>query len=204
MKLKLVVIFAMALAPVAACGGGSGPNLDEDCHSMCQRASALGCGTLAGCVATCEAGATTIPPDCVAAYEGLIHCGATQGSVTCTSSGENIGGCDAQATAVQACVNGPGGGCSWTGTWSTDMDGIMTLTQTGDSVSGSYSSPAGDYSGTVSGNTVTGTWTQATSAGACTYGPQIQTMSPDCKSFTGTWYYCDASGSAHTIHGTRQ
>ena len=100
-------------------------------------------------------------------------------------------------------VDGTAGGCSWTGTWNTDSDGTMMLIESGIDVMGSYSSPPGQFSGTVSGNTLTGNWTQHSSGGACPYGPQIMTMSADCSRFTGTYHYCDESGGSGAIDGTR-
>lgn len=93
---------------------------------------------------------------------------------------------------------------SWTGTWLTTSEGTMTLVQNGDAVSGTYSKPVGQFEGIVSGNTVTGTWTQASSSGKCPNGPQIMTMSADGLSFTGTYYYCTLSGASGSVNGTRQ
>jgi hypothetical protein len=75
--------------------------------------------------------------------------------------------------------------CTWTGTWAirwyanTDT---MTLTQSGNQVTGSYPSNNGRVSGTVAGNRVTGTWTEGSSSGRFEW-----TIDPSCNSFTGTY-----------------
>lgn len=70
--------------------------------------------------------------------------------------------------------------CTWTGQWDTkEASGIITLTQTGSQVSGG---DGGNFSmtGTVSGNTLTGSWMYGADHGAI-----ILTMDSSCNSFTG-------------------
>ncbi len=63
----------------------------------------------------------------------------------------------------------PCGVSTWYGTWTTDCGpaacGEMTLTQIGDTVSGTYAGGAGMLNGTVSGTELTGTWTRPGSSG---------------------------------------
>src|ERR1700692_4547565 len=56
---------------------------------------------------------------------------------------------------------------SWAGTWVSQHHLLMRLSQTGDHVSGTYDwSGGGVMDGTVSGNTLTGTWTQKDGQGS--------------------------------------
>jgi hypothetical protein len=77
--------------------------------------------------------------------------------------------------------------CSFTGTWQlSDAWGKMFLTQTGDKVTGTYEIKGGVIEGTVSGNTLAGTWHQTSNQSKGT----IQlTMSDDGKSFGLKWEY---------------
>jgi hypothetical protein len=96
----------------------------------------------------------------------------------------------------------PPSSCQFTGTWDTDF-GDLNLTQSGSWLSGSYSYEGGRIEGIVSGNTATGTWSEAPSyqppndAGDFTF-----TLLPGCSSFNGQWRYgsCDWDGD---INGTR-
>lgn len=78
---------------------------------------------------------------------------------------------------------------SWTGEWETNW-GKMVLTQNGASVTGTYTHDSGKINGTISGNTLIGSWSESP-----TYAPPNDrgdiefTMSPDGKSFTGKWRY---------------
>jgi hypothetical protein len=74
-----------------------------------------------------------------------------------------------------------------TGIWDSHWGGTqadLTLTQTGASVSGSYELAAGwgYISGTLSGRTLDGTWSDHTGSGDIEF-----VFSSDGKSFTGTW-----------------
>ncbi len=92
---------------------------------------------------------------------------------------------------------------SWEGEWETNW-GNMVLTQSGASVVGTYTHDQGRISGTVSGNTLTGTWSEAPS-----YGPDHDAgdlkfvMSADGISFTGEWRY-GSSGSWSGWEGARR
>lgn len=78
---------------------------------------------------------------------------------------------------------------SWTGVWETNW-GDMTLTQTGDKVSGTYTFDQGKITGTVSGSTLTGTWSEAPSYAPPHDAGEVEfIMSEDGKSFTGKWRY---------------
>lgn len=85
---------------------------------------------------------------------------------------------------------------SWTGSWSTTY-GTMTLTQTGPSVSGNYDYASGQISGSVSANTLSGTWTEGANS-----GPFSFTMSADGLSFTGVWSYA-GNPAQNSWRGTR-
>jgi len=67
------------------------------------------------------------------------------------------------------------------GTWNTDF-GAMTIRQTGASIKGDYG--VGTITGTVSGNVLTGTWTQGSETGRLTF-----TLSSNGDTWTGLYAY---------------
>ncbi|HLE82311.1 MAG TPA: hypothetical protein VJA25_13625, partial [Dehalococcoidia bacterium] len=92
--------------------------------------------------------------------------------------------------------------CTWTGTWDTDWNKLY-LTQSGSTVSGSYEYDQGKVTGSVSGNQLTGRWTEApTYREPYDAGGFVWTISADCGSFSGTWGY-GTDSSAGTWNGTR-
>jgi uncharacterized protein YceK len=82
----------------------------------------------------------------------------------------------------------------WSGSWDSDW-GTMEFIQSGDQVTGTYPHDNGRIKGTVSGNTLTGTWSESP-----TYNPPkdagdvLFTLAADGKSFTGKWRYGSGSG----------
>jgi hypothetical protein len=80
---------------------------------------------------------------------------------------------------------------SWTGTWNTSF-GSMHLTQSGDRVTGTYAYCDGTatISGTVSGSTLEGTWTQPCNS---RNGRIDFVLATNGSSFTGTWGYGSAA-----------
>lgn len=90
--------------------------------------------------------------------------------------------------------------CNLQGRWSTQWGGnraIMTLTQTGDQVYGSYTWKSGKISAVINGTDFTGKWYQGED-----WGSFIFKMSDDCNSFSGSWG--DGSSlSGGTWTGTR-
>jgi hypothetical protein len=83
-------------------GGGGG--LYESCQVLCGRVASAGCTTQSACAASCE-DTSTLPATCISLYDNLIACGASSGTVGCTSAGgQSIGGCDSQAEAVNTCA----------------------------------------------------------------------------------------------------
>lgn len=81
------------------------------------------------------------------------------------------------------------GECSWTGVWKTTF-GDMELVQEGSRVTGSYTHDQGRISGTVSGNTLTGTWSEAPSYTPSNDAGGVQmVMAEGCTSFRGSWRY---------------
>jgi hypothetical protein len=97
-----------------------------------------------------------------------------------------------QANFTLNCASAPGG--VWAGTWETTY-GTMVLTQTGNQVSGYYEHSNGHITGTVSGNVLYGTWSEAPTYAAPDNAGDVQlTISPDGKTFTGGWRY-GSSGS---------
>lgn len=93
---------------------------------------------------------------------------------------------------------------SWAGEWSSNW-GKMVLTQSGNSVTGTYTHDSGKFIGVVSDNKLIGTWSEASSylppndAGDVEFG-----MSADGKSFTGKWRYGTTGNYSSTAWtGTR-
>ena len=78
----------------------------------------------------------------------------------------------------------------WAGTWDSGQWGEMKLTQNGSTVTGTYTWDEGKIEGTVSGNTLRGTWSESPS-----YSPPDDagdfefTLSSDGNAFTGQWRY---------------
>ena len=78
---------------------------------------------------------------------------------------------------------------SWEGEWNSKW-GNMVITQNGNQITGTYTHDNGIISGTVSGDTFTGTWSEAPSYSAPNdAGDLIFEMAADGKSFSGRWRY---------------
>jgi hypothetical protein len=109
--------------------------------------------------------------------------------------------------AVLAVVSGSSGRAlanPWTGTWDTEW-GVMTLTQSGSQVTGTYPHDTGHIAGTVTGNLLKGRWTELpTRKGPSDAGAVELTMSADGKTLTGRWNYAGSPTSWNTNwNGTR-
>ena len=92
---------------------------------------------------------------------------------------------------------------SWEGEWESNW-GNMVITQNGTSVTGTYTHDQGRITGTVSGNTFTGTWSEAPSyAPDHDAGDMTLVMAPDGMSFAGEWRY-GSSGSWGSWEGARR
>ena len=83
---------------------------------------------------------------------------------------------------------------SWAGTWNTSYSSkdvepvteILTLTQAGSSVTGTYNAGNGTIHATVQGDTLTGTWNDSDTHGTYS-GFFVFRKSPGDTSFTGQW-----------------
>ncbi|MBK9573805.1 MAG: hypothetical protein IPO43_14275 [Rhodoferax sp.] len=73
------------------------------------------------------------------------------------------------------------------GPYKTDF-GTLTMRRSGDRVSGTYTHKEGRLEGTLSGNTLTGRWTQSNGKGRL-----IFRFNADFSGFTGVWSYGDAA-----------
>lgn len=92
----------------------------------------------------------------------------------------------------------------WTGTWNTSFK-QMVLTQSGDQVTGHYTHDNGEIVGTVSGNTLKGTWSESPSFQPPKDAGDFEfTLSPDGKSFVGKWRYGSSGDWSGEWNGTRQ
>jgi alkaline phosphatase D len=96
------------------------------------------------------------------------------------------------------------GSTPWAGKWRSTNFGVMTLTQTGSVVRGSYTYKGGRVSGTASGRMLRGTWTQLpTRRPPNNEGQFVFTLAANGKSWTSKWRY-DSSGAWRTNwSGTR-
>ena len=83
-------------------------------------------------------------------------------------------------------------GCTFAGEWSSDW-GEMNMVQNGSSVSGTYTFDDGRVTGTVSGKTLTGTWSENADENAYlppdNAGDVQLNLSDDCNSIEGAWRY---------------
>jgi hypothetical protein len=90
----------------------------------------------------------------------------------------------------------------WSGTWDSNW-GQMTLSQSGNQVTGSYAHDTGRISGTVTGNMLSGQWSEAPSYAPPDDAGDVEfTLSADGQSFTGHWRY-DSSGAWSGWTGTK-
>jgi hypothetical protein len=91
--------------------------------------------------------------------------------------------------------------CDWTGTWieggAIDGASTMTLYQSGNTVTGTYTHNSGTINGVLAGNKLTGDWTETGSGGKFEL-----VLSDDCNSFNGKWESRGTWGGPWT--GTRQ
>jgi hypothetical protein len=98
---------------------------------------------------------------------------------------------------------------TWTGTGLINSGqnawgNIISFSQIGNNVTGSYSEHEnGTYNGTVSGNVLTGTWSEEPTYLPPNDAGEFQiTLSPDGNTFDGVWRY-DSSGSWYDWSGQR-
>jgi hypothetical protein len=135
---------------------------------------------------------------------------AAAGCGSAEEGGESADDASAVVTsALQACSWAG----TWNGTWSSpigDFKSPLMVTEQGGAVSASDRVDAGNVGiirGKVTGSAFSGTWrrTIGTSGGPCEYGEVTGTISVDCKSFSGTWYWCNGSSRVRGggLKGTR-
>jgi len=97
----------------------------------------------------------------------------------------------------------------WTGTWlitegQNAWGNVISFSQTGNTVTGSYlGHENGTYNGIVSGNLLTGTWSEEPTYLPPNDAGEFQiTISPDGNFFVGQWRY-DSSGTLYDWSGQR-
>jgi hypothetical protein len=102
--------------------------------------------------------------------------------------------------------------CSWGGTWNStwstataSFKSPLVVNERGSALSGTYEidpANAGAVEGKVMGSDFSGTWkrTRGSSGGPCQNGELTATIAPDCKSISGTWYWC--TGPSRILGGT--
>ena len=125
----------------------------------------------------------TLSPDCKS-LDGQWRFGS------CDWDGDIRGNRGEQPAPTPTPVTPTGG---WSGTWKTS-EGQMTLSQSGNQVTGSYAHDSGKISGTVTGNMFSGWWSEYPSyAPPKDAGDAEFTLSTDGQSFTGHWRYGTSS-----------
>jgi len=106
-----------------------------------------------------------------------------------------------QASFTLNCGSAQTGG--WAGTWDSNW-GTLVLTQTGDSLSGTYTWDNGQIDGQISGNSFWGIWSEAPSYSPPDDAGEVQwTLSADGNSFTGQWRYGLSGDWDGTWSGTK-
>ena len=94
--------------------------------------------------------------------------------------------------------------CDWTGSWSTNY-GQMELQQSGITVTGTYTWDQGRIQGSVFGNRLVGTWSEAPSYSPTADAGDFEfTLSDDCNSFSGRWRYGSSGEWRTDWSGTRE
>ena len=100
----------------------------------------------------------------------------------------------------------PSSTANWSGQWDCGVWGVLTLTQSGNQVTGTYTYQGGILTATATGdngNTLVGTWSEDPTHMPPKDAGDIEfTMSADGNSFTGQWRY-DSSGAWQPWNGQR-
>jgi hypothetical protein len=92
---------------------------------------------------------------------------------------------------------------NWSGKWLCGQWGTLTLSQSGDVITGSYTYDNGKLKGNAGGNMLFGTWSEEPSYTIPNDAGDVEfTMAPDGNSFTGRWRY-GFTGEWKTWNGTR-
>lgn len=92
---------------------------------------------------------------------------------------------------------------NFSGKWLCGEWGTLNITQIGDVITGTYTYDSGKLKGKVSGDKLSGNWSEAPSYSAPKDAGDVEfTMSADGKSFTGRWRY-GSSGDWSTWNGQR-
>jgi hypothetical protein len=100
--------------------------------------------------------------------------------------------------ALAATTAGAGASCAgWTGNFSTYFGRMGPLTRSGDTVSGNYQYKQGKITGSVSGNLMTGTWSEAPSYTAPNDAGDVELTLAADGSFFGRWRH-GSSGNWQT------
>jgi hypothetical protein len=92
--------------------------------------------------------------------------------------------------------------CDATGTWDTSW-GELVMDQEGNTVQGDYEHDSGHIEGSIEGDILMGTWSEApTYEGPDDAGGFVMTFSDDCESFSATWGYGERDDGSGTWTGT--
>jgi hypothetical protein len=134
-------------------------------------------------------------------YSGNYRRG-TAGSWTNTWSCKRLSSAVPPARTVQPVAPAP---INWSGYWMCGEWGRLILTQTGSTVTGTYSYQGGKFTGYAAGNTLVGTWSEEPTYKEPDDAGDVQfNMSSDGNSFRGNWRYGHSGNWTGTWNGTRQ
>jgi len=93
---------------------------------------------------------------------------------------------------------------NWAGQWLCGQWGRLKLTQSGNTVTGTYSYKGGKFEGYATGNTLVGIWSEEPTYKAPDNAGDVQfNMSADGNAFTGYWRYGSSGTWAGTWNGTK-
>jgi hypothetical protein len=160
---------------------------------VCVMLFAAGCTSSPATAPATPAATTTAAPVATTAATTVATTAAAEQNVTAV-------------TTTAAPVLAP---ASWNGTWNTsyssrdspDVVEILTLTQAGSSVTGSYGHGNGTISATVRDSKITGTWNETDNTGVYS-GFFVFEKASDDKSFKGLWV--NTADGADALKNTTQ
>jgi hypothetical protein len=147
------------------------------------------------CAMLLAAGCTSSPAT-TAATPAATTATAAPATTTAPAAASATPAADANVTAVATTAAPAQASAAWNGTWNTtystkgsaDTIEILTLTQAGSSVTGSYSHGNGTISALVQDSKIAGTWNETDDKGVSS-GFFVFEKASDDKSFKGLWVY---------------
>ncbi len=96
----------------------------------------------------------------------------------------------------------PGQNCDWTGTWKTSW-GDVFLTQSGNTVTGTYVHDQGKITGSIFGDVLSGTWSEYPTYSAPNDAGDFEFTMTACDTFQGRWRYGSSGDWRNDWSGSR-